>query len=112
MNDFMPSQEYTDFMESLQPNLSGEYLTKLEIEPDTVLILRPPPDSSTENMVQAMRAIKAVIKNKTGMEPGLLIVAQDTELVAMGVETLIMLRHEIDASLLYMQSKFAGEKGN
>ena len=113
MSDTAPRLSLPKVMDdAFQASLTDEYLTKLEIAPDTVLILRPPKGASTENMVYAMRTIKAIIKEKTGIEPALLIVAQDTELVAMGVETLIMLRNEIDASLQYIHSKFGGPKGN
>lgn len=89
-----------------------ELLTKLEIAPDTVLLLRTPADAKHENVLHSMETIKSVVKANTGVDPGMLVVPRDAELVAVGAESLKALRIEIDSALQYIYSKNGGSEGN
>ncbi len=84
---------------------TDEHLEKLEIKEDTVLILRTPFQSSAVDLINAMRTIKAIVLEKTGHEPGLLLVPRDTDISLMDIDSLTMLKHEVQASLDYIYSK-------
>lgn len=88
--------------------ISDEHISKLEINAETILLVRLPMETTAEEGTRIFAAIQQVVKMKVGIDPGILMVARDCDLVTLDIEALNLLRAEIDATLQYR----LGVKGN
>lgn len=88
--------------------ISEEHITNLNITPETVLLVRVPMATPAAEGERIFNTIRQVVQKKTGIDPGILMIARDCELSELDIEALSVLRAEIDATLQYK----LGAKGN
>jgi len=92
--------------------ISDEHITNLQVREDSILLARVPIGMTAQQGQQVMDAIRQIVHKKTGLDPGILMVARDCDLASLDTEALDTLRAEIDATLQYKYSKQGGDGGN
>jgi len=92
--------------------ITDEHIEKLEINDECILLVRVPINMTQENGKMTMDAIRKVVHAKTGLDPGILMVARDSDLSALDPESLSRLRDEIDATIQYHYAQQGENKGN
>lgn len=94
------------------PPISDEHITKLEIKKGSIILMRVPINMTRIEGAQAISTIRKVIHEKTGINPGVLLVVRDCELASLNIPALNQLKAEIDATIQYHYSKQGGSGGN
>lgn len=92
--------------------ISDEHIQKLQLEEDSVLLIRVPIELAIHQGQQIMDVIRQVVQKQTGQDPEILMVARDCELSSLNIEALQVLRAEIDATLQYKFAQHGGDGGN
>ena len=92
--------------------ITDEHIQKLQLEKDSVLLIRVPIELAIHQGQQIMDVIRQVVHKQTGHDPGILMVTRDCELSSLTIEALQMLRAEIDATLQYKFAQHGGDGGN
>jgi len=92
--------------------VTDDHLSALDVKDDTVLLVRVPMEMSKEEGKYTLDLIRQVVHEKTGHDPGILMVARDCDLAQLDIETLDKLKAEIDATLQYHYSKIGGDGGS
>jgi len=88
--------------------ITDEHLSNLDIQPESILLLKVPINTSNAALRMAMDEVKKVVHGSVGYYPGLLIIPADVELTSMRVDQLENMRNEIDGIL---QWKLSAEHG-
>ncbi len=92
--------------------ITDEHIANLQVKEDTILLVRVPIEMTAGTGQRIMDSIRQVVHKKTGLDPGILMVARDCELASLGIKALIVLKAEIDATLQYKYSQQGGDGGS
>lgn len=99
------SDIYTDLKETpvINHTLDSESIVravgKLDIQPDTVLILRMEKNVDSQEIIMVRRILRKILSEKYSFEIMVLIFVGDTELATTSRENLTRLRDDIDKIL-------------
>ena len=89
-------------------NITDEHLTKLDIQPDTILVFKVSDKTTQEDILRIVPKIKTIIKDKIGLEPVIVVMAGDSKLETMTVEELVMMKDRINTTLIHINSENNG----
>jgi hypothetical protein len=82
--------------------LTADQIQKLDIKPNSILMVRVPVHTSDSELTMAMRTVRETVKNGTGLEPAILLIPRDCDLALLGMEALVMLRNEVEISINFL----------
>lgn len=81
--------------------ITDEHLEKLDINENSILLIRVPPENLTMELVSTLHAeIGEYIRDRIGIIPGLIILPRDVDLTLLSSEDLHKLKAEINVIIL------------